>query len=410
MTILHRSRTLPALMPRYVERFRCIGSACEDTCCAGWAIHIDKKTYKAYRQTTVPELSRLSTNILVRDANAASPARYAMIRPEGKTGQCALVQDGLCSVHQHLNETYLSDVCFTYPRASRQFNGQVEQALSLSCPEAARQALLAEDAFEFIEASVSVRDATVETVAAKQGMSVEEMNEVRIFCFNLLRTRDLALWQRLAMLGTFCAALSRLCAEGRQADVPGLIEDVVRLIEAGDLEASLAAITPNLAGQAMVFSVLWSTLGFESPSPFQQEVIRQISAGLGANELGQTTAAELVRAYTRGLERLDKALEAAPYLLEHYVANEMFLLVFPFEAGDAYDSYLRLIARFGLLRFLLAAQCNADENPSLSTLVATVQLHCRRFQHNKSYTDLVNSALQESGWAGFDKLQTLVKT
>ena len=47
MAILHRTRTLPALMPRYTERFRCIGSACEDTCCASWTIHIDKKTYKA---------------------------------------------------------------------------------------------------------------------------------------------------------------------------------------------------------------------------------------------------------------------------------------------------------------------------------------------------------------------------
>lgn len=409
MTILHRSRTLSALMPRYVERFRCIGSACEDTCCAGWLIHIDKKTYKAYRQNAAPELSGLSAKILVRDDHAASTATYATIRPEGETQQCSLVQDGLCSVHKHLNETYLSNVCFTYPRFSRQFSGQLEQALSLSCPEAARQALLAEDAFEFIEGSVAVRDATVETMDAKQGMSIDAMNEVRIFCFNLVRTRELALWQRLAILGTFCGAMSRLCADGRQAEVPGLIGDIVRLLENGELEASLAGIQPNHAGQAMVFSVVWSTLGFDSPSPFQQEVIRQISTGLGANEIGQTTGAALVDAYTRGLDRLDKALEAAPYLLENYVANEMFILLFPFETDDAYDSYLRLIARFGLLRFLLAAQCNADANPSVATLVATVQLHSRRFQHNRNYTNLVDGALQSSGWAELDKLHTLVK-
>jgi hypothetical protein len=45
----------------------------------------------------------------------------------------------------------------------------------------------------------------------------------------------------------------------------------------------------------------------------------------------------------------------------------------------------------------------------VATLVATVQLHSRRFQHNRNYTNLVDGALQSSGWAELDKLHTLVK-
>ena len=408
MAILHRTRSLSALMPRYVERFRCLGSSCEDTCCASWSIHIDKKTYKAYRQNTAPELSQLLAKNLVREPNARS-ALYATVRPEGEERRCPLMQDGLCSIHKHLGETYISDLCFTYPRTTRLFNGQVEQALTLSCPEAARQALLAEDAFDFVESSVTVREATVADIPTKHGMNVDAMNEVRIFCLNLVRTRELALWQRLAILGTFCAALSRLCAEGRQADVPTLIDDIVRLLENGQLVASLEDVHPNHAAQAMVFSVLWSAKGFESPSPFQQEHIRRISAGLGANEIGQTTGEELVAAYLRGLARLDQALEAAPYLLENYLANEVFMRLFPFETGTAYDGYLRLIARFGLLRLLLAAQCNVDGVPTPKTLVATVHLHSRRFQHSVEYTNIVNQVLQDSGWADLDKLTTLIR-
>ena len=36
--------------PHYYKKFRCIASACEDTCCAGWAITIDPKSLKKYRQ------------------------------------------------------------------------------------------------------------------------------------------------------------------------------------------------------------------------------------------------------------------------------------------------------------------------------------------------------------------------
>ena len=410
MPILHRTRTLSALMPRYVERFRCLGSDCEDTCCASWSIHIDKKTYKAYRQNTAPELSQLLAKNLVRVEGAPTNAFYATVRPEGENKQCPLMQGGLCSIHKHFGETYISDLCFTYPRVSRTFNGQVEHALTLSCPEAARQALLAEDAFDFVEGSVTVREATVVDTRLRHGMSAELTNDVRIFCLNLMRTRELALWQRLAILGTFCAALSRLCAESRIDAVPALVDDIARLVENGELVASLASVKPDHAGQAMTFAVLWSAKGFESPSSFQKEVIRQISAGLGANDSGQTTGDELIGAYMRGLARLDEALQQAPHLFENYLLNEIFMRLFPFETNNVYDGYLRLVARFGLLRLLLAAQCNADGLPSLPTLMATVHLHCRRFHHDNGYTAAVNEALRDSGWADLDKLTTLIRS
>ena len=29
-------------IPKYMEKFKCIGSECTDTCCAGWDINIDE--------------------------------------------------------------------------------------------------------------------------------------------------------------------------------------------------------------------------------------------------------------------------------------------------------------------------------------------------------------------------------
>lgn len=407
MPILHRTRTVSALMPRYVERFRCTGSSCKDTCCASWSIHIDKKTYDAYRQSALLNVEPDFADEIVSEDGTRRDAIYAAIRLEGEEKKCPLMEDGFCSVHKKAGESYLSDTCFTYPRISRRFDGQVEHVLDLSCPEAARQALLAEDAFDFIEGKVAVREHTV--FHAGQGAPVALMNEVRIFCLNLLRTRELRLWQRLALLGTLCAAISGLCVEEKQAQIPAFLADFASVVESGALLADLETIVANHAGQAMVFSTLWSFKGFESPSPHQQALIRQISLGLGAGPDGQASAVTLVDAYVRGLSRLDEALQETPYLLENYLINEMFMRLFPFEASDVYDSYLRLVARFGLLRLLLVAQCNTDTMPSASTLVATTHLHCRRFQHNKAYTELVNSALRESGWSGLDKLHSLIK-
>ena len=38
------------LVPEYYKQFQCIGGACEDTCCAGWNITVDKPTYQKYKK------------------------------------------------------------------------------------------------------------------------------------------------------------------------------------------------------------------------------------------------------------------------------------------------------------------------------------------------------------------------
>jgi len=411
MAILHRTRTVPTLMPRYTERFRCIGPACEDTCCASWSIHIDKKTYKAYRQETGSEVGKLlSKNLLRLDASDNS-ATYAAIQPVGKNRQCPAMQDGLCAIHSQLGESYISNLCFSYPRRTRSMAGQIEQALTLSCPEAARLALLAEDAFEFVEGSIAVREAGVEPIEPHQGLALDTMNEVRIFCINLMRTRELALWQRMTLLGVLCDALVRHCETGQQAAVPALLAQFAGLVESGEVLAPFEALAPDHRAQAMVFATLWAEKGFDTDSAFQQAIIERISARLGADEYGQASAETLVASYTRGLARLDDALAQAPFLLENYLLNELFSRLFPFNAPNAYDSFLVLTARFGLLRLLLAAECSGEGPlPSVSELLAVVHLHCRRFQHDTDYTTRVHGALRDSDWASLDKVTTLLRT
>jgi len=410
MPILHRTQTLSALMPRFVERFRCIGASCEDTCCSGWTVHVDKKTYKAYRKEAGPALDRMMAN-MTRLENGAANGAYAEIRAVGELHQCPALQDGICSVQASLGESYLSDVCHAYPRTNLSMNGVAEQSITLSCPEAARLALLVEDAFDFVESPVHTRKTAVREVGSRFGMAPALVAEARIFCLNLLQTRELALWQRLALLGVFCESLSALCARDAHAELPTLIQDFMRLVDNGELTATLDLVQSDYRAQAMVFATLWGTKGFTADSPREQAMMNQIAARFGADEHGQVSADGLVFAYRRGLKRLETALAATPWLLEHYLLNEVFSQIIPFNGSTPYDSYVQLMARFGLLRLVLAIQCNNDGDvPPVGVLVSTVQLHCRRFQHVPSYTKRVNSSLHESGWAQLNKLYTLLKT
>jgi len=407
MAILHRNRNFSALTPRYVERFRCIGARCEDTCCAGWPVHIDKKTYKAYRGLTHTALKPMMS-LLKRVDNSLNPEMYALLPLAGPQGHCRALQDGMCSIQANVGASYLSGTCDSYPRMNRYVNNQVEQSLTLSCPEAARQALLAEDAFDFVETPISIRESTLYAVSVYRGMTPGTLSELRIFAMNLMRTRELPLWQRLALLGTFCEALDR---SNTDDEALALIDEFTSSIEDGSMLGALAPVQPNHEAQAMVFATLWASKGFGSPSPHQQAQIARIAAGLGGDNRGVVSGAGLVAAYRRGLGRLDEALSETPWLLDHFLLNEMFALQFPIGAASAYESFLRLVARFGLLRLLLAAQCNADQAiPPASILVATVALQARRFQHDAKFAEEVNQALHDSGWASLDRVFTLLRT
>lgn len=54
-------------VPDYFNKFKCIASECEDTCCAGWEIVIDNETYKKYQRIDGEFGKRLRDKIVHSD-------------------------------------------------------------------------------------------------------------------------------------------------------------------------------------------------------------------------------------------------------------------------------------------------------------------------------------------------------
>jgi lysine-N-methylase len=131
---------LDHLRPHYAKNFHCIGTRCEDNCCRGWDVFIDKATYQRYQ--SLPALRPIMDERFVRLNDDASDDRYALIRDVSSSVCRFLSSDRLCRIQQEYGDAYLSVTCATYPRIPRRIDGLLEQPLSLSCPEAARLVLL----------------------------------------------------------------------------------------------------------------------------------------------------------------------------------------------------------------------------------------------------------------------------
>ena len=129
-------KPLPRLQPSYYETFRCVGSVCEDTCCRGWRVPVDKETYEKYRACSHPELGHKLHTLVSISPTRNSDDSYAEIKLDHAV--CPFLTEGLCEVHAKLGEEYLCKNCATYPRVMYNVDGVLEQSLDLSCPEAAR--------------------------------------------------------------------------------------------------------------------------------------------------------------------------------------------------------------------------------------------------------------------------------
>lgn len=412
MSIIHLTKTVQSVQPRYVGRFSCTGSACEDTCCSGWTVQIDKKTFNAYRQAKQPLLMERMASQVKRIRSLASDAKYARIVMQAETRDCPFLEEKLCSVQRELGEDKLSDTCATYPRKSRVLGGQHQQALTLSCPEAARLALLAPDAMDFVEVSGKVRVESVIQIRSKQGLTPEMMESVSLFCLKLMKVSSLSLWQKLAALGVFTEQLTVTLKRGGHAVVPALLNDFETMVSSGAIAEALSAMLPDYAIQATTFSGLWQIKNSRKNSAVQQSVQAMVAKGLGADPITNlVTQQQLIDNYRSGVQRLPEALKQAPYLLENFLLNEMFSEGFPFAEASPYEHFLKLVTQFGLLRFMLAVQCNdAAQLPDAEQMARTVQVFSRKYQHDADFAKRVNGALKNSGWDALEKVYRFLRT
>ncbi len=116
--------------PDYYNDFRCIASACPDSCCKEWDVQVDPESARYYRALPGPLGDHLRS--VLEDVDGDTIMRQTQDR------RCPMWrQDGLCEIQRNLGEAALCHVCAQFPRLRHDYGDFVELGLELSCPEAA---------------------------------------------------------------------------------------------------------------------------------------------------------------------------------------------------------------------------------------------------------------------------------
>ena len=115
--------------PASYDAFRCIASACPDSCCQEWAVVVDEEKAAFYRSLTGPLGESLRRSLQEEDGET-------VLRIQN--GRCPMWrQDGLCRIQAELGEGALCQTCRDFPRLTHDYGDFIELQLELSCPVAA---------------------------------------------------------------------------------------------------------------------------------------------------------------------------------------------------------------------------------------------------------------------------------
>lgn len=412
------------IRPQYGRVFRCIGAECEDTCCNGMTVPLDRRTYHKYQAFPKGELRVLAQQYVAQNTGDPVEALYGRIDLT-PAGECPFLSaDRLCSIQKQFGVEALSPTCSIYPRALNDVHGEIEVSLYLSCPEAARQVLLDPE----FSARVAGKDASwfhtdqfSRLAADGEGLfhkPYDFFEEVRQAIVMLLRDRGRPLWQRMFLLGMLCMRLSEIRTPDQDSAVPTVLSEYAEIVAIGGMKQELENLASQPAAQlnaVLQLSDLRLRAG-ASGGRFRECVMEALD-GLGYSPLapvpdysGSYLQAE--RQYFRPL------MEQYPYLLENYLLNYIYRTLFPFGRQssahftplDIYSEYLLLSAQYSVAQGLLIGLAgHYREQFGVQHVVKLVQAFSKAMEHNPSFLVEINNFLRTHHLANPQGTVTLLK-
>jgi len=388
-------KPLPRLQPSYYETFRCVGAECEDTCCRGWRIPVDKETYEKYQACSDPVLGPKLHQLVNINPTRHGNDSHAEIKMTSE--DCAFLAGGLCSIQATLGEEYLCKNCATYPRVMCAVEGVLERSLDLSCPEAARLALTNKEPMRFVECSGEgdgARLGTVGLIDTKNSRHPDRpyrhVSEVRRLIVELLENRRYPLRQRIQALGQLCETLEM---EGDKEGCGPLREIAAHC---GPIRPS--ACMPSAPRFETAVELILARIGSDTTGRRFLDCYRDFMGGL------HWTAESTIEGLA---ERLDAAYRgpyaqfraAHGYMLENYLVSYVFRTLFPFGENSVNEKmanygfvhsithqYQFLVVNFVVIDTLLAGLAAFHgTNFDVPQALKLMQAACKTFEHSLTY-------------------------
>lgn len=385
------------LSMEYYKKFKCIGNQCEDHCCKGWTIAIDKKTFKNYKQLKKTEFSSKLKSSIERNKDAISNNSYGFFKLVN--GSCPMLsEDRLCEIYQNIGEDNMCNTCTVYPRSYNKVNDRTEGSLMLSCIEVARNILLSKECIEFSLDDTKVSDSGInKRIDKNNGNSYVDKNfdEIRSFCIGLIQERKYSIEERLSILGLFIQKLSNI---EDSSLVINLINDYQYIINSDVYNGKLdnfdieSMIDAQIKFCVSVYNVILAK-GIND-----KRFIDKFKVSFEYLKLNDTNIEDIKCTLKKSLENeYSEFINEYKYIYENYLVSYMFKSLFPVSNMSLNDTYNDLVIRFALIKMTLIGLCgHYKDDMKVDYAVEFIQSFVKVVEHDASIVQKINDYLRDN--------------
>lgn len=389
-------KTIKLVYPKYVDEFKCIGGECEDNCCIGWDVDIDKITFKEYSKVKNNEIEELLHNNVFKNKNCTNENwDYGKVKLNNQKRCPFLNEKNYCKIQCSLGEDFLSNVCTSFPRILNKIDDQYEMSLDLACPEAARLILSRKEGLDITESEKMLNkyiiNDEIETNSDEKSW-LNYFKEIRKFSTNIIKNRNFTLSERLYVLGDFLENLECIDYE---------IDDVYEFINEYDVASAINSYKKdnlNYIFQVSFFNNMIKSLDIvnEIDSETFKRYTKEVLNGINAKDNYdiEKNADKYINEFQNYIE---KYINKNDYIFENYLVNFMYNNLFPFSEGEyMFDAYIMLLIRYSLMRFYLIGMYLYNKTDSRENIIKFIQVFAKAIEHDKNYLEEILDYIKEN--------------
>ncbi|NFO32212.1 FliB family protein [Clostridium botulinum] len=395
-------KSVKIIYPSYIDKFQCIGGKCEDNCCIGWDIDIDKETFKRYHKVKDETMKKMfQKNVHNNKFCTNENLDYGRIKLN-KAKRCPFLDDeNYCLIQGKFGEDYLSSVCTQFPRVLNKVDDHYEICLDSACPEAARIILSSKEKIDFKESEKSLGKYTMSGVldtrlSEFKNTPIKYFKEIRDFSIKIIQNRKLNISSRLYVLGDFLNKLEDL-----------EIHKIKEFINKYDIEVeskNYKRERMNYALQVSFFKNVVDSLDIvnETDSDKFKNYTKELLKGYNIKDNNSVieNADEYINAFERYAETY---IENNSYIFENYFVNFIYNNLFPFSESDyMFEGYIMLLFRYSLMRFYLVGKYIYNEKDSKDEMIEFIQVFIKAVEHDKNYRSEILEYIKENS---FDNME-----
>ncbi len=376
---------------------------------------VDRSTYERYQNCSDPELQPSLTQLVTINPAHTGDDDYASITPTGT--ECPFLSEGLCSIQQKLGEEYLSKACATYPRVFNVVDGVFEKSLELSCPEAARLALLDPNPIEFRESpddgATRLGSLSVLETSAPQNLDkpYRHFHQVRRLVVSLLQNRQYPLSSRLVILAHLCDKLNEMAAAQDQDGVPEIVQKYAEAINQGLFNDILSQSRAQPTAQLeIVLELLVSRITSDYTPRRFLECYEDFMRGIDLGPLSVMTvvAGRYAAAYR---EYYSPFMTQHESIMERFLVSYVYKTLFPLGPQESTQKlslyrkdssisvqYMLMVLHFAVMKALLIGMSGYHKS-GLTTdhAIKLIQSYTKTFEHSTAFSPRAIEILKGRG-------------